>query len=60
MSIGRAVGFLGIVIVGCTTLFAVACHGTNEPDAYGNFEATETVVSAETGGSLLWFTPVEG
>ena len=28
--------------------------------AYGNFEATETVVSAETAGALLWFTPVEG
>jgi HlyD family secretion protein len=37
-----------------------ACHRGEEPDAYGNFEATETVVSAETGGSLLWFTPVEG
>ena len=36
------------------------CRGADEPDAYGNFEATETVVSAETGGSLLWFTPVEG
>jgi HlyD family secretion protein len=38
----------------------VACGRDDEPDAYGNFEATETVVSAETGGSLLWFTPVEG
>jgi HlyD family secretion protein len=38
----------------------VACGGGDEPDAYGNFEATETVVSAEAGGSLLWFTPVEG
>ena len=36
------------------------CRRDAEPDAYGNFEATETVVSAETGGSLLWFTPVEG
>jgi len=36
------------------------CRGDAEPDAYGNFEATETVVSAETGGSLLWFTPAEG
>jgi len=38
----------------------VACDRDDEPDAYGNFEATETVVSAETGGALLWFTPVEG
>ncbi|HEU4721150.1 MAG TPA: HlyD family efflux transporter periplasmic adaptor subunit [Gemmatimonadaceae bacterium] len=39
---------------------SLACGSTDEPDAYGNFEATETVVSAETGGALLWFTPVEG
>jgi HlyD family secretion protein len=38
----------------------LACDRDDEPDAYGNFEATETVVSAESGGSLLWFTPVEG
>lgn len=39
---------------------SLACGRDDEPDAYGNFEATETVVSAEAGGSLLWFTPVEG
>jgi HlyD family secretion protein len=60
MSISRAVGILSVVIVGCSTLLAAACHRSDVPDAYGNFEATETVVSAETGGSLLWFTPVEG
>ena len=38
----------------------LACGRGDEPDAYGNFEATETVVSAEAGGSLLWFTPAEG
>jgi HlyD family secretion protein len=37
-----------------------ACRHTEEPDAYGNFEATETVVSAEASGALLWFTPTEG
>jgi HlyD family secretion protein len=37
-----------------------ACKREAKPDAYGNFEATETVVSAETAGSLLWFMPVEG
>src|SRR3982751_5329855 len=37
-----------------------ACRHTEEPDAYGNFEATETVVSAEASGVLLWFTPTEG
>jgi HlyD family secretion protein len=37
-----------------------ACHHAEEPDAYGNFEATETVISAQTPGALLWFTPMEG
>jgi len=37
-----------------------ACRHAQEPDAFGNFEATETVVSAETPGALLWFTPMEG
>ena len=41
-------------------LIFTGCRGDAPPDAYGNFEATETVVSAETGGSLLWFTPSEG
>jgi HlyD family secretion protein len=40
--------------------FATACRGDKEPDAYGNFEAEEVVVSAEMGGQLEWFTPVEG
>ena len=38
----------------------VACGNGEEPDAYGNFEATEVVVSAETNGQLLWFTPENG
>ena len=39
---------------------ATACNGDEEPDAYGNFEAEEIVVSAEMGGQLESFTPVEG
>jgi len=39
---------------------ATACTGDDEPDAYGNFEAEEVVVSAEMGGQLESFTPVEG
>jgi HlyD family secretion protein len=56
----RAVTAARIVLVACVALSLGGCGGDDEPDAYGNFEATETVVSAETGGSLLWFTPVEG
>lgn len=37
-----------------------ACGNGEEPDAYGNFEATEVIVSAETSGQLLWFTPDNG
>ncbi|HEX5580485.1 MAG TPA: HlyD family efflux transporter periplasmic adaptor subunit [Gemmatimonadaceae bacterium] len=37
-----------------------ACGGEREPDAYGTFEATEVVVSAETGGQVRSFAPVEG
>ena len=39
---------------------AVACRDGDEPDAYGNFETTEVVVSAEASGQLLWFTPDDG
>jgi HlyD family secretion protein len=39
---------------------AVAGCGGEEPDAFGNFEATEVTVSAEIGGSLLRFIAQEG
>ena len=39
---------------------AAACGGDDEPDAFGNFEATEVVVSPQASGQLLWFTPNEG
>lgn len=37
-----------------------ACNRAHQPDAYGTFEANEVVVSAQTPGQLLSFTPVEG
>jgi HlyD family secretion protein len=37
-----------------------ACGGDGDPDAYGNFEANEVVVSSQTNGQLQMFTPVEG
>lgn len=39
---------------------ATACSKKAKPDAYGNFEAIEVTVSAQTSGQLKWFTPVEG
>ena len=41
-------------------IVVAACHRSTGPDAYGNFEATEVVVSAQTSGQLQRFTPVEG
>jgi HlyD family secretion protein len=42
------------------SIVATACGRGNEPDAYGNFEANEVSVSAQTSGQLITFTPVEG
>ena len=39
---------------------AGACSRGGQPDAFGNIEATEVVVSAETGGQLRQFVPAEG
>ncbi|HEU4565896.1 MAG TPA: HlyD family efflux transporter periplasmic adaptor subunit [Gemmatimonadaceae bacterium] len=41
-------------------LAVAACRREPEPDAYGNFEATEVVVSAQTSGQIERFTPAEG
>jgi len=42
-----------IMIFGCKSK-------TDQADAYGNFEATEVIVSAETSGRILWFAATEG
>ncbi len=48
------------------TLLAVAlaaaagCTKDRAPDAYGNFEAEEVVVSSQASGQLHSFTPIEG
>lgn len=44
---------LVLLTAGCAT-------NENGTDAYGNFEATEVVISAEQGGRLLRFTVEEG
>lgn len=43
-----------------TLLVAIGGCSDDEPDAFGNFEATEVVVSPQASGQLLWFTPSEG
>jgi HlyD family secretion protein len=44
-----------------TTVLLTACNNkTDQADAYGNFEATEVIVSAETSGRILKFDVTEG
>ena len=50
--------YVGAAVAAVAAL--ASCRGEPEPDAYGNFEATEVVVSAQTGGQVEQFTPVEG
>jgi HlyD family secretion protein len=43
-----------------TVLLAGCKSKTDQADAFGNFEATEVIVSAETNGRIMQFDPVEG
>lgn len=54
MKRGYAVPF---ALVACVL---TACGNDGEPDAYGNFEAVDVVVSAESGGQVREFLPAEG
>lgn len=41
--------------------FSVSCRNMpGEADAYGNFEATDLIISAETSGRIIEFEPPEG
>jgi HlyD family secretion protein len=48
-----------LIIILATLLFACK-NKTENADAYGNFESTEVIVSAETGGRIMQFDCVEG
>ena len=48
------------LLLAASATAVTGCHRDAKPDAYGNFEATEVVVSAQTSGQLQRFTPVEG
>lgn len=43
-----------------TLLAAVSCQLNDKSDAFGNFEATEIIVSAEANGKLVSFSVEEG
>ncbi len=49
-----------LVILSVTVMLAGCKNKTGEADAYGNFEATEVTVSAETSGRILNFDVTEG
>jgi HlyD family secretion protein len=48
------------LIIIATIMLAGCKNGADEADAFGNFEATEVIVSAETSGRILKFEAVEG
>ncbi len=50
------IAILGLV---ATTIFSCS-DGNDSADGYGNFEATETTISAENNGKLMLFTVEEG
>jgi HlyD family secretion protein len=50
-----------LILLSAIVLFLFSCHDQNhEFDAAGNFEAVETVVSAEANGKILAFDIAEG
>jgi HlyD family secretion protein len=47
-------------LASAVSLAVAACGGDRDPDAYGNFEANEVVVSSQATGQLRVFSPIEG
>jgi len=48
-----------LIIIGVLVLTGCS-NKTEEADAYGNFEATEVIISAETSGRIIKFEATEG
>lgn len=51
---------ISLFVVSGALLAALGCDRSTAPDAYGNFEGEEVVVSAQVAGPLLSFAAVEG
>jgi len=50
-----------LTLIALLAFGAVSCNSSSDKaDAYGNFEAEETIISAEVNGKLLEFTADEG
>jgi membrane fusion protein YbhG len=57
----RSIGAGASVVLALSSGFTLgACGKDEQPDAYGNIEATEVVVGAQASGQLESFTPAEG
>jgi HlyD family secretion protein len=48
------------LIIILTVILAGCKNGADQADAYGNFEATEVIISSETSGRILKFEAMEG
>ena len=51
---------VAVLCLAVLCLVTVACSRPPQPDAYGNVEATEVVVSAESSGRLASYTVADG
>ena len=49
-----------ILILIIMVMLTASCKKTNKSDAYGNFEATETTISAEANGRIIMLNIEEG
>lgn len=49
-----------ILLIATLSVFFSCKNNAHMPDAYGNFEADETMVSSEISGKILWFNINEG
>jgi HlyD family secretion protein len=49
-----------LIIITATSFLCACSSKTDQADAYGNFEATEVIISAETNGRILKFDVKEG
>jgi HlyD family secretion protein len=49
-----------LLLLALALSLGTGCRRGEQPDAYGNFETTEVVVSSETTVQLLRFTPYDG
>ena len=51
----------GLIILLSFTIFGfTSCSDENRADGYGNFEATEVIISSEAQGKIKYFKPGEG